>query len=89
MVTFDPLKRQANLSKHGIDLAECERIFDAPMLTEEDACDDYGERRPRSLGWLHGRVVVLVWTDREAGPHLISCRYGDRHEAQCYFKAFL
>jgi len=26
------------------------------------------------LGWAHERVAVLVWTDREDGPRLISCR---------------
>ncbi len=59
------------------------------MLTEEDARDTYGEQRLRSLGWLDGRVVVLVWTEREAGPHLISCRHGDKYETKRYFKAFI
>lgn len=33
---FDPLKRKANLGKHAIDLADCEVVFDEPMLTRED-----------------------------------------------------
>jgi uncharacterized DUF497 family protein len=89
MVTFDETKRQANLAKHGIDFAQCDGVFEAPMLTEEDAREAYGESRLKSLCWLSGRVVVLVWTDRASGPHLISCRYGDKHETQIYFKAFL
>lgn len=89
MATCDEKKRQANIAKHGIDLADCAGVFDAPMLTTEDVREIYGEQRLKSLGWLGGRVVVLVWTDREAGPHLISCRYGDKHETQTYFKAFL
>lgn len=90
MVTYDDAKRQTNIFKHdNIDLAQCECIFDSPMLTEEDARDIYGEQRLRSLGWMDGRVVVLVWTEREAGPHLISCRYGDKHETKRYFKAFI
>jgi len=89
MVTYDAAKRQANLAKHGIDLAECGSVFDAPMLTEEDARIAYGEQRLKSLCWLADRVAVLVWTDRASGPHLISCRYGDKHETQAYFKAFL
>ncbi|MBS0383167.1 MAG: BrnT family toxin [Proteobacteria bacterium] len=36
--------------------------FDGPMLTREDDREDYGEQRLVSLGWAHGRVVVLVWT---------------------------
>lgn len=89
MVTCDENKRQANLSKHGIDLAACAPVFDAPMLTVEDKRLAYGEQRLRSLGWLDGRVVVMIWTDRELGPHLISCRYGDKHETKHYFEAFL
>ncbi len=89
MIDFDETKRKSNLAKHGIDLAECGPVFDAHMLTEEDRLPIYGEQRLKSLGWLKGRVVVLVWTDRVNGPHLISCRYGDKHETRQYFKDFL
>jgi uncharacterized DUF497 family protein len=80
MVTYDEAKRRENLKKHGIDFADCGRIFDAPILTDEDARLAYGE------GLLNGRVVVLVWTERENGPHLISCRYGEKHESKHYFE---
>jgi len=65
-----------------------------PMIAQypvgvKDARAAYGEQRLKSLGWLRGRVVVLVWTERAAGPHLISCRYGDKHETQRYFNAFV
>ena len=89
MMTYSDSKRLTNLEKHGIDLAECAPVFDAPLLTEEDKRSAYGEQRLRSLGWLQGRVVVLIWTERETGPHLISCRYGDKHETNHYFKTFL
>lgn len=88
MVTYDEAKRQSNLAKHGIDLAEVGAVFDAPLLTDEDARSAYGEQRLKTLGWLAGRVVVLIWTDREDGPHLISYRYGDKHETDDYFQAF-
>lgn len=89
MASYDKTKRQTNLAKHGIDLAHCAGVFDAPMLTVEDAREAYSEQRLKSLCWLGNRVAVLVWTDREDGPHLISCRYADKHETQAYFKAFL
>ena len=69
-MTYDPAKRRSNKRKHKIDLAECEAAFDAPMLTREDASQGYGEQRLVSLGWLQGRVVVLVWTDREGWPKI-------------------
>ena len=89
MITWDESKRRTNLRKHGIDLADCEGVFDSPMLTNEDKLDAYGEERLKSLGWFNARIVVLIWTERNAGPHLISCRYGDKRETQTYFEAYL
>ncbi|WP_369667975.1 BrnT family toxin [Thioalkalicoccus limnaeus] len=74
----------ANL-KHGLDFAEAEAVFDGPVFTMEDTREGYGEQRSRTLGLLAGRVVVLIWTEREAGPHLISLRYGDKRETQGFF----
>jgi hypothetical protein len=45
VMTYDPAKRRSNKRKHQIDLADCEAAFDAPMLTREDASQDYGEQR--------------------------------------------
>jgi len=87
-MSYDPAKRKLNLRKHAIDLANCEALFDEPMLTREDDRIAYGEQRLISLGWLKNRVVVLVWTDREDEPHLISCREAETHEQEAYFSAF-
>jgi uncharacterized DUF497 family protein len=86
VMTFDEPKRADNIAKHGIDLALCESVFDSPMVTTEDDSEDYGELRLKSFGLLDWRVVVLIWTDRADGPHVISCRYGDKHEAKRYFE---
>ena len=88
MLTYNEDKRKINLKKYGIDLAECEHIFDAPMLTREDDRQAYGEQRWVSLGMLNGEVVVLVWTDRKTGAHLISCRKAEKYERKIYFKNF-
>lgn len=84
----DPKKRRANKRKHKIDLADAYAAFDAPMLTREDTREDYGEQRFASLGWLEGRVVVLVWTDGEDEPRLISCREAEPHEQEAYFREY-
>lgn len=86
-MTYDPSKRKRNKRKHAIDLAECDAIFDEPMLTREDP-RDHGEQRLISLGRLKGKVVVLVWTDREDGPRFISCRVAEPHEREAYLEAF-
>ena len=87
-MNYDPTKRKKNQRKHAIDLAECEPVFDAPMLTRADDREAYGEQRLMSLGLLHGRVVMLVWTDREDGPRMISCREANSHEQEAYFRAY-
>ena len=87
-MTFDPAKRRINLTKHGIDLADCYEIFDWPMLTREDSREQYDEERLISLGLLNTKVVFLVWVDDEDEPRLISCREATRYEREAYFKAF-
>ena len=87
-MTSDPKKRRSNIRKHRVDLDGCEAAFDGPMLTREDASERYGEQRLISLGWAHGRVVVLVWTDRPDGRRLISCREANRHEQEAYFRTY-
>lgn len=88
MITWDEPKRRTNLRKHGIDLAALEPCFDWPMVTVEDANDEYGELRLQSLAMFNGRVVFLVWTPRgDDTAHVISCRYGDRYETNEYFQA--
>lgn len=59
-MSHDPAKRRKNLDKHRVDLPSCMDAFDFPMLTREDDREDYGELRLVSLGWAHGRLVVLV-----------------------------
>jgi uncharacterized DUF497 family protein len=87
-MSHDPAKRRKNLRKHRMDLLGCMEAFDGPMLTREDDRDAYGEQRLVSLGWAHGRVVVLVWTDREEGPRLISCREAEPYEREAYYRTY-
>lgn len=88
MITWEETKRAANLVKHGIDLADTEIAFAAPMLTIEDNRIADGEQRLKSLAWWNDRVVVLMWTERDSGAHVFSCRYGDKRETDDYFKEF-
>lgn len=87
-MSHDPTKRRSNRRKHDVDLPDCESAFDAPMLTREDIRGGYGEQRLISLGWTGNRVVVLIWSDREDSPRLISCREAERHEEEAYFREY-
>ncbi len=88
-MNYDPTKREINLAKHGIDLIDCPAVFDYPMLTQQDNRITYGEERLISLGWLNGKVILMVWVDEtEQGPRYISCREAQRHEQKVYFSAY-
>ena len=85
MVSYDENKRQINLKKHHIDLAECAAVFDYPMITKEDARENYGEQRLQSLGTLGSTVVFMVWVDRGEYSHLISVREATKYEQKYYY----
>ena len=56
------------------------------MVTVEDDREAYGELRLQSLAMWCGRVIFLVWTERQDAAHLISCRYADQSQIQVYFE---
>ena len=80
MVIWDESKRHLNLRNHGLDFVGCEAVFDAPVLTEDDAREAYGEQRINLLGWLRGSVVHMTYTERGGDLHIISLRKATPHE---------
>jgi uncharacterized DUF497 family protein len=56
------------------------------MITVEDDREVYGELRLQSLAMWRGRIIFLVWTERQDAAHLISCRYADHSQIQDYFE---
>lgn len=84
MLTWDEVKRKLNIRKHGLDFAGCDAIWDHFTVTREDIREDYGEARQVCFGILHDEVVVMVYTERSKGPHVISLRRAEKHEARYY-----
>ena len=87
MITWDETKRAINIAKHGIDFADCAKVFDQLMVTREDTRLEYGEVRLQSIGQMGEIIVLMVWVERSNGPHLISCRKAERHERKIYAQA--
>jgi len=86
-IQFDPEKARANLSKHGVRLAEGESVLnDSRALTIEDG--DYDEQRWVTIGDDGtGRILVVVYTYRDPNfVRLISVRKAERHEIDEYAK---
>lgn len=84
MFSWDEKKRKANLAKHGIDFRDAGKIFDGPLVTVEDAREDYGERRYVALGLLEAIVVSLVYVERGDVVRLISIRKALKHETRFF-----
>ena len=53
-------------------------------MTREDKRQDYGEQRLVCFGLLKSEVVLMIYTERPKGPHLISLRKAEKHEARYY-----
>ncbi|MGB5599832.1 MAG: BrnT family toxin [Thiothrix litoralis] len=85
MNTWDEQKRVINIQNHQIDFADCEAVFDLPMISKEDTRQNYGECRMQSLCLWRGQVVFVVWVERPTGAHLISVRKAEKHEQRYYF----
>jgi uncharacterized protein len=55
----------------------------APSLDVPDIRHDYGEARVRTVGYLGGRMVTVVWTPRGKARRVISMRLcNDRERAR-------
>lgn len=75
-ITFDPPKRAIALRERGIDFeVDAAKVFNGRTATNVDDRFDYGERRLKTVGWLSGRMVVIIWTERGLARHIISMRY--------------
>lgn len=84
MVTWDEEKRRANISKHGMDLADAAGFDFASADIKEDR-DVRDEQRFRATGYIGTRICFLVFTyGPNDEPHAISLRPATPKEARRY-----
>lgn len=79
-ITYDPNKRLATLRDRGLDFERATEVFDGDVLDWPDERFDYGELRVVTIGFLDGRMVVVVWTARGDARHIISMRKANARE---------
>jgi uncharacterized protein len=79
-ITYDPAKRAATLAERGLDFESAALVFGGDTLDAEDVRADYGERRIITVGYLRGRMVIVVWTPRGEARHVISMRKANERE---------
>ncbi len=84
-IIWDPDKVRSNLEKHGVRFSDAEAaLFDPNAITVEDETAE-GERRHVSVGMDGvGRILVVVYTDRDDDIRLISAREATRAERKSY-----
>ena len=84
--TYDPMKRAANLKKHGYDFADASQVIESSRtVTFEDRRFDYGEQRFVTLGVLREDVVVITTAETDEEIRVISMRKAERNEQEIYY----
>jgi len=83
-IEFDQAKRNWTLEARGLDMGRAQEVFDGIGITFRDARFDYGEQRLVRIGYLDGRMVVLVWTKRGDVFRIISLRKANGREQALY-----
>ena len=83
----NPVKKAANLKKHGFNLDDAKIVIEnGQTVTFEDRRFDYGEIRYITLGMLNDVVVIIATTETEKTVHVISMRKADKNEQKIYFE---
>jgi uncharacterized DUF497 family protein len=88
VITFDPVKRAKNLYDRQLDFLDAEIVLSGPVFTIEDNRFDYGEQRFQTVGFLAGRMVMVVWTLRDDAVHVMSTRKCNDKEQARYSERF-
>lgn len=83
-IECDGAKWEATLAERGLDMKRSAEVFAGLTLTIEDDRRDYGEKRFITIGFLDGRMVVLVWTRRAAAYRIVSMRKANAREQKIY-----
>ena len=83
-IEFDPAKRVQTLDERGVDFRDAALVFAGLKVTFADDRFDYGEVRWITVGFLHGRMVIVVWTERAQRCRIISMRKANDKEQEVY-----
>lgn len=87
-VTYGGAKRASTLAERGLDFEDAHHVFAGLHWTVEDRRFAYGETRFQTVGFLVGRMVMIVWTPRGDACHIISMRKYNEREQKAYRERF-
>ena len=83
-IEFDPDKDVSNRRKHGLSLADAERMDLGTAKIDADRRHAYGEDRFQALGAIDGPLHMLVFTLRGDVIRAISLRKANPREVRRY-----
>jgi uncharacterized protein len=83
-ITYDSAKRSRTLAERGLDFEDAHFVFEGPTLRFEDVRRDYGEPRIVTVGFLAGRMMIVIWTPRGSDRHVFSMRKANVREQKRY-----
>ena len=86
-VEFDPRKDVVNRLKHGVSLVLALEFAWSSAKVEPDERRAYGEERFRAIGFIGGRLYVVVFTRRGEALRIIGLRKANRRERRRYGQA--
>lgn len=88
MYSWDDAKRQSNLEKHGLDLADAGLVYEHPnKLTLESPRGGEARTLDVALVEIHGTMLALVYVKRGETVRAISLRRASRQERRLYEQA--
>ena len=87
---WDAAKREANITKHGIDFIDAIQIWVSPVIDPADSRVVGQEQRHTALGVIGAKhlVIAVVYTDRVDARRIISARRTRRNERATYTRFF-
>ena len=80
---FDPNKSESNKRKHGIDLVECQALWDDPEHLELPS-RTVGEQRYMLIGKIRGKHWSAVFTIHGEKTRMVSVRRARMEEVEAY-----
>ena len=83
-IEFDEEKRQQTLEHRGLDFNDAALVFERRTINHTDDRGAYGEIRIQTIGLLNGRIVMVVWTQRDQARRIISMRKCNAREQYKY-----
>ncbi len=83
-ILYSSGKNQSNFIKHGVFLAEANKLEWDALIVEEDTRHDYGEIRMIGFAPIGVRLFCVVFTDRDGFRRIISLRKANKREVKHY-----